>query len=361
MARAHTLAAKALYTTDPNPRVGCVIVKDNVVIGEGLHRRAGGAHAEIDALRMAAESGNSTVNATVFVTLEPCSHTGRTPPCCDALIAAGVKRVVVALEDPNPEVSGKGVKRLKDAKIEVISGVQEDKSETLNSGFMMRMRKQRPFIRIKMAQSLDGRTAMSSGESKWITGIESRQDVQRMRARSSAILTGSGTIVADNPSLNVREIEDDYIAPLRVVLDPDGKTPLDAKIFGTEGDVLMVVAEECHPPLWKMGEHNNNLLDTIKLARVDGGVDLNKLMNILADREINEVQVEAGATLTGALIKADLVDEIVTYIAPVLMGSGARPLFDLKIDNMSDKIEMKITSVESFGDDIKVVSEIISS
>lgn len=225
MARAHQLAALGLNTTNPNPRVGCLLVQEDRVVGEGFHKWAGGPHAEINALNAA---GGDAKGATAYVTLEPCSHFGKTPPCCEALIDAAVKRVVVALEDPNPAVSGRGIQRLRDAGIEVQSGLLAEDTERLNPGFLMRMREKRPYIRIKMASSLDGRTAMASGESQWITGPTARQDVQQLRARSSALLTGAGTVTADNPSLNVRGIGE-VKQPIRIVLDPDGRVEADRK------------------------------------------------------------------------------------------------------------------------------------
>ncbi len=348
MARAHQLAEQGLYTTDPNPRVGCVVVQDGTVVGEGFHQRAGEPHAEIHALNAA---GDRAEGATAYVTLEPCSHFGKTPPCSDALIVAGVRRVVVALADPNPEVSGEGIRKMERAGIEVASGLMPEGTERVNPGFLSRMRRGRPWVRLKMAMSLDGRTAMSSGESQWITGPEARRDVQQLRARSSAILTGVGTVLADDPSLNVREIDAPFIEPLRIVLDPDGRTPASAKLFSLDGPILMAVALDApSPDGW--AEYDN--VEIIRLDRSVSGLDLQQLMGELARRELNELHVESGATLAGALIRQQLVDEIVLYTAPVLMGSSARPLFDLPLAAMDEKIELEIQEIRRVGKDLRM-------
>ena len=348
MARAHRLAERGLYTTDPNPRVGCILVRDGAVVGEGFHQRAGEPHAEIHALNAA---GNQAEGATAYVTLEPCSHFGKTPPCSDALIAAGVQRVVVALEDPNPEVSGDGIRKMEDAGIVVASGLMPEGSERINPGFLSRMRRARPWVRLKMAMSLDGRTAMSSGESQWITGPEARRDLQRLRARSAAILTGVGTVLADDPSLNVREIDEPFTEPLRIVLDPDGRTPPSARLFSLSGPILMGIASDTpSPDGWD--QHDN--VEVIQLDRSALGLDLQQLMGGLARREINELHVEAGATLTGALLRQQLVDEIVLYTAPVLMGSSARPLFELPLTAMDQKIELEIEEIRTVGKDLRM-------
>jgi len=348
MAHAHKLAELGLYTTDPNPRVGCVLVRDGVVVGEGFHKHAGGPHAEINALNQA---GDSARGATAYVTLEPCSHFGKTPPCSKALIDSGVSRVVVALEDPNPEVSGDGIREMAVAGIDVQSGLLPGGTEQLNPGFLARMRNRRPFVRVKMAMSMDGRTAMSSGESKWITGVDARKDVQLLRARSSAILTGVGTILVDDPSLNVREFSGEFILPVRVVLDPDGKTPSSAKLFSTDGDIIMAIATETTIPSdWPASEN----LRVIRVDRSEHGLNLQQLMHQLAELEINELHVEAGATLAGALMQHRLVDEVVLYTAPILMGSDARPLFDLPLQQMSEKISLKIKDIRMVGDDLRM-------
>ncbi|MBT7308078.1 MAG: bifunctional diaminohydroxyphosphoribosylaminopyrimidine deaminase/5-amino-6-(5-phosphoribosylamino)uracil reductase RibD [Gammaproteobacteria bacterium] len=349
MAKAHQQAAEGLISTNPNPRVGCLLVKGERVVGSGHHIRAGGPHAEIHALNQA---GSEAAGATAYVTLEPCSHHGKTPPCCEALIRAGVKRVVVALQDPNPAVAGKGIQRLRAAGIEVQSGLLADECEQMNPGFLSRMRKNRPYIRIKMAASLDGRTAMASGESQWITGPQSRNDVQQLRARSSAILTGAGTIVVDNPSLNVRGING-VVPPLRVVLDTKGRVPASSRLFTIKTPIVMVIAEGCEPPeAWL----DHPQIRVISLRPGVGGVDLGQLMEKLAEMEVNELHVEAGATLCGALVREQLMDELVLYTAPVLMGSEARPLFQLPLASMSQKMRLQIVDLRKLGEDIRITA-----
>lgn len=352
MARAHQLAAQGLYTTNPNPRVGCVVVKQGKVVGEGYHIEAGGPHAEIHALQAA---GGAAQGATAYVTLEPCSHHGKTPPCSDALIAAGIARLVIALQDPNPAVSGNGIRKMESAGIEVASGLMPEETERINPGFLMRMRSQRPYIRIKMAQSLDGRTAMASGESRWITGAAARHDVQRLRARSSAILTGVGTVLADDPSLNVRELEQPCRQPLRVVLDPAAKTPAEAKLFTITDPVLMVVADQTAVP---QGWLVHAQVTVLQLPTQAGRIDLQQLMRSLAEMEVNELHVEAGATLAGALLQQGLVDELILYTAPLLMGSEGRPLFQLPLSKMSQKVPLKITDVRQLADDLRIVAKL---
>jgi len=318
------------------------------VVGEGFHKWAGGPHAEINALNAA---GGDAKGATAYVTLEPCSHFGKTPPCCEALIDAAVKRVVVALEDPNPAVSGRGIQRLRDAGIEVQSGLLAEDTERLNPGFLMRMREKRPYIRIKMASSLDGRTAMASGESQWITGPTARQDVQQLRARSSALLTGAGTVTADNPSLNVRGIGE-VKQPIRIVLDPDGRVEASAKLFSIEGRIIMIVAEGVSPQ-YKMVHPE---VEVIELEKNGVHLNLSRLMEKLAEIEVNELHVEAGATLTGALVEQQLVDEWVLYMAPALMGSEARPLFNLPLQEMEEKLQLNIVDLRKVGHDIRITA-----
>jgi len=351
------LAKKGLYTTPPNPAVGCVIVKDGKIIGEGWHQRAGEAHAEINAL---AQVGNSAKGATVFVTLEPCSHTGKTPPCADALIKAGVKKVIVAMTDPNPLVAGNGLKKLNDAGIETESGLLETQARELNPGFIKRMESGRPFVRVKMAMSLDGRTAMASGESQWISGDASRNDVQRLRAESSAILTGIETVLADDPSMNVRltaeqlGIETDspqVRQPKRVVLDSQFRMPLQAKIFSVDGQCIVYTTvnvdnKDSYP----------FIIETCDSQ--DGRIDLYLLMEDLADKEVNLLHVEAGSVLCGALLKNDLVDEIIVYMAPHIMGDNAKGLFSLPgLEKMKDRISLNIKDVRSIGNDIRITAQ----
>jgi diaminohydroxyphosphoribosylaminopyrimidine deaminase/5-amino-6-(5-phosphoribosylamino)uracil reductase len=352
MAQAHRLAEKGLFTTDPNPRVGCLLVKQGERVGKGYHIEVGGPHAEIHALQ---DAGEAAAGATAYVTLEPCSHYGKTPPCSDALIAAGVARVVIALEDPNPAVSGNGIRRLRAAGIAVESGLMPQETERLNPGFLMRMRQQRPYVRVKMAQSLDGRTAMASGESQWITGAAARRDVQRLRARSSAILTAVGTVLADDPSLNVRELEVPHRQPLRIVLDPAADTPADARLFTISTPILMVIAQQTAvPPGWSA----HRQVDVLQLPGTGGRIDLSQLMQALGRMELNELHVEAGATLAGALISEGLVDELVIYTAPLLMGSEGRPLFRLPLAEMSQKIVLTIVERRQLGRDERIVARL---
>jgi len=348
MQRALRLAQKGLYSTDPNPRVGCVLVKDGNIVGEGWHKKAGEAHAEVLALRQA---GSDAKAATAYVTLEPCSHTGKTPPCAEALVQARVSRVVVAMQDPNPLVAGQGIKRLQDNAIEVESGLMEVQARALNPGFIKRMETGLPYVRVKMAMSLDGRTAMASGESQWITGQAARKDVQLLRARSSAILTGIGTVLSDDPFMNVRisaqELNVDEVRqPLRVVLDSGSRFPARAKIAEVDGDVLIMTTSK------------NDLDNAVQLPEKDGHVDLNAALNYLAEQEINEIHVEAGAILSGAFLQQQLVDEIVVYMAPHIMGDEARGLFALPgLSKMKDRISLDIQDVRMLGKDIRITAK----
>ncbi len=359
MARAVKLAERGLYTTDPNPRVGCVIVRDDQIVGEGWHERTGEPHAEVHALKQA---GDKAKQATVYVSLEPCAHRGRTPACTKALIKAGVSRVVAAMFDPNPKVSTRGLEKLHEAGIQVEHGVLQPEAEALNPGFIMRMEKGRPMVRCKLAMSLDGRTAMASGESKWITGPDARRDVQRLRARSSAILVGMGTVLADNPSLRVRA-EDigqpppagGWRQPLRVVVDPHLSTPLDAKVLEPPGRTLIATRsddDELVDALRKKGA------DVLRFPGSADTVDLRALLEHLAELEINEVMTETGATLSGALLRAGLIDEMVIYIAPTLMGAEARGLFSLPgLDHLEDRIDVEITDMRAMGRDWRMTAK----
>lgn len=352
MTRALHLAQRGLYTTDPNPRVGCVLVRDGEVVGEGWHERAGGPHAEIHALERAGEAARG---ATAYITLEPCCHHGRTPPCTDALIRAGVARVVAAMEDPNPRVAGKGLARLAQVGIVVESGVMQAQAEALNPGFVRRMRVGLPFVRIKQACSLDGRTAMASGESRWITGEAARRDVHRLRARSSAILTGVGTVLADDPSLTVRL--DDLPAarqPLRVVVDSRLRTPPSARMLGLPGGTLILTAVGDPQREAELREAGAQV---VALPTRDGGVDLHAALRYLAQAEVNEVLVEAGPTLGGALLSAGLADELVLYVAPHLMGDAARGLFHLPgLERLAQRISLDIADVRAVGGDWRIVA-----
>jgi diaminohydroxyphosphoribosylaminopyrimidine deaminase/5-amino-6-(5-phosphoribosylamino)uracil reductase len=376
MARALELARRALYTTDPNPRVGCVLAHDGLIVAEGFHARAGDPHAERHAL---ATAGEHARGATAYVTLEPCSHTGRTGPCADALIEAGVARVVAAMEDPNPQVAGTGLQRLRDAGIQVDTGLQEADARALNPGFVLRMSQGRPLIRIKAAASLDGRTAMASGESQWITGPEAREDVQRLRARSSAIVTGIGTVLADRPSYTVRpeqwrhgEYADGPVrAPLRVILDPALRTPVDSPVVTADGPCLIAHADDpgAAPEERRRAlEHAGAELLALPRARAASdpaepgaaapaerrGLDLHALTAELARRECNEVLVECGATLAGAFVREALFDELIVYLAPTLLGADARGLLDLPFDRMDQQIRLQWSDLRRVGDDLRL-------
>lgn len=349
MATALKLARRGLNTTHPNPRVGCVIARNELLVGSGWHQKAGEAHAEINALAAAGDKANG---ATVYVTLEPCSHSGKTPPCVDALIEAKITRLVCAIEDSNPAVSGAGFKRLQRAGIEVQSGLLAVQAEELNAGFLMRMRHGRPWVRIKLAQSMDGHIALSDGSSQWISGPEARADVQHWRARSDAILTGVGTVLADDPSLNVRIGEnaggDNARQPMRVIADSHWRTPADARLLSIAGKVLIAGLDQQDIPeaLAKTGA------EFVALPSSDGRVDLEQLLQELGLRGINEVQVEAGATLCGALIQQELVDEVLIYQAPVLLGGGAvSPFATPRLDNMDDRVHLKWIDSRRIGND----------
>ncbi|CUB06239.1 bifunctional diaminohydroxyphosphoribosylaminopyrimidine deaminase/5-amino-6-(5-phosphoribosylamino)uracil reductase RibD [Marinomonas fungiae] len=359
MARAVQLARQGWYTTHPNPRVGCVIVKDGQIIGEGFHKKAGEGHAEVQALASLTADANG---ATAYVTLEPCSHYGRTPPCAEALIKAGVVTVVYGMQDPNPQVAGNGLKMLVDAGIEVLGPVLENECRALNPGFIKRMEEGLPYVRVKMAMSVDGRTAMESGESQWITGPAARQDVQRLRAQSSAIVTGIGSVIMDNPSMTVRIDEHDQEAdtkavrqPLRVIMDTALSIPPEAKILYPTNEVLVFCDEqEIEPEHLKALQKKKVDVRFLPLAE-DGRLDLVEAMGQLADDGINEVLVETGAVLAGAFLDAGLVDELVIYMAPKLLGSEARPLLSLPLEHMSDAVELNLLDLVKVGSDIKLV------
>lgn len=354
MSRAVQIAWQGLYTTEPNPRVGCVLVREGVQIAEGYHRKAGEGHAEVNALRTAGEQAKGSI---AYVTLEPCSHHGKTPPCADALIAAGVAEVVVGMVDPNPQVSGRGIRKLEQAGIRVRCGLMEAQCRELNPGFIKRMAAGMPFVRLKMAASLDGRTAMASGESKWITGPLARQDVQRLRARSSAVISGVGSIISDDASLNVREAElglenaAEVVArqPLRVVLDSSGRMPEQAKMLSLPGRTLIVSGVDAPGFIAA-----NDSVEWLKLPGSQGGIDLYGLLKVLAERDCNEILVETGATLAGAFIEAGLVDELVIYQAMKLLGSNAQPMFLLPLDRMSEQKKFSLIDSRILGDDLRL-------
>ncbi len=364
MQRAIELASKGLYSTKPNPAVGCVLVKDGLVVGEGWHQQAGLRHAERVAL---AQAGELAFGATAYVTLEPCSHTGRTPPCADGLVEAGVTKVFVAMLDPNPLVAGKGIHKLTQANIETQIGLLEDQAKALNPGFIRKMQNKLPFVRLKMASSLDGRTAMANGESQWITGEEARIEVHKMRARSGALVTGIGTVLADDPSLTVRlpaealaemNLTSENCQPLRVVLDPHLSMPLDAKMLDLSGrTIIMTSREAANPELVELFQSKN--VELVAVASADDRLDIRSILNYLAEEEqINDVMVESGAIVAGAFMESGLVNELHCFIAPSLLGHQAKPMFVLpSVEHMADKVQLQIHSVETFGDDICIVSK----
>lgn len=350
MARAIQLARRGWYTTMPNPRVGCVLVKDGVICAEGWHEKAGAAHAEAMALRKA---GAAAQGATAYVTLEPCNHHGRTAPCSKALVAAGVKDVFVAMQDPNPLVAGSGSATLQAAGINVSIGLLEVEAATLNPGYIKRMRSGRPRVTCKLAMSVDGRTAMASGESQWITGPAARADAQRLRAQSCAILTGVNTVLADQPSFTVRaaDWQGDSFAelgerqPLRVIVDTQLRTPEDAKLLSQPGKTLIVT---CRADSHTVQEFAG---DTEIVRQSSDSIDLDSVLVLLAQRECNEVLLECGPTLAGAMLQAQLIDELVIYMAPTLLGSQANPLFALPLHTMAEQQPLLIDDIRAVGQD----------
>ena len=351
MSHALQLAERGLYSTDPNPRVGCVLVKDDAVVGTGWHEVAGGPHAEIHALNNA---GANARGATAYVTLEPCCHHGKTPPCTDALIAAGVTRVVAAMSDPNPKVGGKGLQQLRDAGVHVDSGLLESQALALNPGFVQRMRSGRPWVRCKSALSLDGKTALANGQSQWITGDAARLDVQRFRAHSSAIITGIGTVLADDPSLTVRidTGRSPVRQPLRVVLDTQLRIAQNAKLLTQPGRTMIFTAV--------VDAHRIAALqsDSVQVVTFPG-LQLSGVLAYLAQEQCNEVWVEAGATLSSALLRAGLVDELVLYVAPKLLGDTGRGLFHLPaLSALADAVSLDIMDVRMVGKDLRIIAKV---
>ncbi|WP_180014995.1 bifunctional diaminohydroxyphosphoribosylaminopyrimidine deaminase/5-amino-6-(5-phosphoribosylamino)uracil reductase RibD [Acinetobacter sp. YH16031] len=342
MRRAIELARQRQYSTKPNPNVGCVIVKDGVVVGEGFHPKAGQPHAEVFAMRQAGEQARG---ATAYVTLEPCAHYGRTPPCAKGLVEAGVAKVVVACPDPNPLVAGKGVQILKDAGIDVEVGICENEAHPLNDGFLKAMATAMPYVRLKIASSLDGRTAMASGESKWITGVEARQDVQHWRAISGAVITGIDTVLADDCQLNVRSLKgiDDIssiVQPKRIILDRQGRFPLNAKILENPETVMV------------MGPYRQELADLgVTQLAIQPLKEL--LQQLVQQHQIYDVLVEAGATLSTAFLQAGLVDELISYVAPTLLGQTARSMFNAEFSRMAEQLRFKLQDVTRLGDDVR--------
>lgn len=354
MLQALAIAKKGRYTTTPNPRVGCVILdKNGKKVGEGFHMQAGTPHAEVYALRMA---GDKAAGGTAYVTLEPCSHYGRTPPCADALIAASLSRVVVAIKDPFEQVCGRGIAKLENAGIEVRVGVCETQARELIQGFLKRVACQKPFVTLKLAASLDGKTALSNGVSQWITGPEARKDVQRHRAQSCAVLTGSGTVIADDPSLLVRSEQaefDDYPLahirqPLRVIVDSENAVPSDRKMF-QDGHPIWLVNAKSRPHI------PSQSVSQFTIGNDNGKVDLPRLMLELGSNDINDVWVEGGAGLAGALLEAGEVDQLIVYVAPKILGHHAMPLVQLPdITSLSDAVNLSLVNQETLGQDIKL-------
>jgi len=353
MARALRLAKRGQYGAHPNPMVGCVLVRDDAIVGEGWHDVAGEAHAEINAL---AAAGDSACGSTAYVTLEPCVHHGKTPPCVEALVSAGVSDVVVALEDPFPQVAGRGIAALKKASVGIRVGLMQSSAEQLLTGFLSRITRGRPFVRLKMASSLDGGIAMSNGESQWITGPEARADVQRLRARSGAVMTGIGTILADDPSLTVRDatIDSHGRQPLRVILDNGLRMPLSAEMLALPGQTLVYCVDD---------EKREALVDAgaevIKVGANAGLVDVPAVLVDLAEREVNDVLVEAGPTLAGSLISAGLVDELIIYQAPHIMGSETMGMFDTPAwTELANRKSLDISDVRRVGADTRITARI---
>ena len=355
MSLALTWAEKAMFITTPNPRVGCVIVNpQGVLIGTGHTQAAGQAHAEIMALQDAKQQGHAVAGATAYVTLEPCSHQGRTGPCCDALIHADLARVVVAVQDPNPQVSGNGVTRLRQAGIQVDMGVLEDKAKSLNLGFFKRMTQGVPWMRLKVAASLDGQTALSNGVSQWITSSAARQDGHAWRARACALLTGIGTVLEDDPLLNVRDV-DTPRQPTLVIVDSKLETPLNAKLWQTQREVWIYCAQEHtdrKAALEAKGAH------VMCLPNAQGKVDLHALHKDLGQKAINEVHIEAGFKLNGSLLAAGVVDELLVYLAPLLIGHGMGMANLGPFEALSQALKLDIQNVTPIGDDIRLIAHI---
>ncbi len=348
MATAIKIAKKGCFTTDPNPSVGCLLVLNGEVIAKGWHVKAGSDHAEVDALKQVA----NVKGATAYVTLEPCSHYGKTGPCCEALVAAGIKRVVVAMQDPNPLVGGKGIKKMQEAGLIVECGVLQQDAEALNQGYIKRMTTGLPFVRSKLGMSLDGRTAMASGDSQWITSSQSRRDVQSLRAKSSAVLTGINTVLADDPSLNVR-LDIEVKQPVRVVLDSLLQMPLTAKMLTLAGESWILTTRDDEKKIIELEAAG---CQVFQIKNNERRLDLEAVMVFLGEKQINTVLVEAGAILNGALLKQDLVDEWVVYMAPCILGNQGRGLFHLpEMQTMDDKKQLKITNVRQVGPDLRLV------
>jgi diaminohydroxyphosphoribosylaminopyrimidine deaminase/5-amino-6-(5-phosphoribosylamino)uracil reductase len=349
MARALQLAQRGLNTTTPNPRVGCVIVRDGQVVGEGWHERAGEPHAEIHALRLA---GPRAAGATAYVSLEPCSHHGRTPPCADALVAAQVGRVVAAMQDPNPRVAGEGLARLRAAGIQADCGLLQAQASELNIGFVSRMQRGRPWVRVKTAASLDGRTALANGASQWITGELARKDGHRWRARSCAVMAGIGTLQADNPRLDVRHVQSTR-QPVRIVVDRNLEIPLSARIL-EGGNVLVFSARADREKMRSLAQSG---AEVVVLPDPSGKVDLPGMLQELGRREMNEILVESGYRLNGALLRAGVVDELIIYLAPHLLGDAARGMFDLgELTALEQRVRLEVRDMRQLGPDLRIMA-----
>lgn len=351
MRRALELAARGEYTARPNPCVGCVLVRDGEIVGEGFHLRAGGPHAEVEALRMAGERARG---ATAYLNLEPCAHHGRTPPCADALIAAGVRRVVAALRDPFPKVAGQGFERLRAAGIEVEEGLLAAEARWLNRGFLSLNERGRPWVRVKVAMSLDGRTALPDGRSQWITGEAARADNMRFRARAGALLTGRGTVIKDDPRLTVRlDPPAPFLPPLRVVLDSGLRVPVSARVLNEEAPTLLIADQAVVRD--RRAEHDPNIL---AVPRAERGLDLGAVLSALAGRGIHEIHVEAGPRLTGAFLAAGLADELLIYLNPSLLGDAALPLARLRApERLEQRLRFRLRETASIGEDLRLVFE----
>ena len=350
MSLALRLAKKGLYTAHPNPRVGCVIASNDIVIGEGWHEVTGEDHAEIMALK---EAGDNALDATAYVTLEPCAHHGRTGPCCDALIKAGISKIFIACEDPFPEVKGKGRLRMEKAGIKVSNGLLEDEAINLNKGYFSRIQKNKPYVRLKLAISLDGATAMQNGESKWITGEAARNDVQKLRATSGAILTGSGTVISDNPSLTVRDTKLKAKQPIRVVLDTNLDTPSESSLYQSGQKTMIFCVNDKDKQKYK-----NDHVSVLTTDKKGDHINLNSVLKALANEGINEILVESGSVLSGAFLREKLVDELVIYQAPLIMGSRTMSMFSTpEWESLSNSMLLDIKDIRKLDRDLKIVAE----
>ncbi len=358
MERALALAKRGMYTTDPNPRVGCVLVKNGEVIGEGFTQPAGQDHAEVRALKDARSRGHDLRGATAYVTLEPCSHFGRTPPCANALIDAQVERVVAAMEDPNPQVSGRGLKMLRDAGIEVRCGLLANEAHELNIGFVSRMTRGRPWVRMKVAASLDGRTGLPSGVSQWITGEAARADGHAWRARASAILTGIGTVREDDPRMTVRAV-DTPRQPHRVLIDSQLDVPPEAQILaGAPTLIFCGNLDERHTE--RAAALRDRGAEIVQLANAAGKVDLPAMLKVLGERNVNELHVEAGYKLNGSLLREGCVDELLVYFAPSLLGADSMSMFSLAApETLDERVQLSFHAVDRIGDDLRILARFV--